>query len=77
MRDMVPLSSEYLNVYPNNKDILTKLQYSYQNKEINIVPNNYLLTLFRFYQLVLYYSLQLPPPPALQKKAALRTSPEL
>lgn len=49
MRDMVPLSSEYLNVYPNNKDILTKLQYSYQNKEINIVPNNYLLTLFRFY----------------------------
>lgn len=49
MRDVVPLSSEYLNVYPNNKDILTKLQYSCQNKEINIVPNYYLLTLFGFY----------------------------
>lgn len=49
MRDMVPLSSEYLSVYPNNKDILTKLQYSCQNKEINIVPNYYLSILFRFY----------------------------
>ena len=49
MRDIVPLSSEYLSVYPNNKDILRKLQYSCQNKEINIGPNYYLLTLFRLY----------------------------
>ena len=65
MRDMVPLK----------RDILTKLQYSCQNKEINILPNYYLSVLFRFYQLVLYYSLQLPPPPALQKKADQTTKP--